>query len=377
MKILHIIPHIHNEASGPSYSVTSLAKSLSRFNNHVEIDCLSNSSYIDCNLKINYFTELFGSTLSGISINQPISLLKKSSNFDLIHNHSLWSMINFTSGFLITNKKVKYVVSPRGTLSNWSMNYRKIKKKIFWPLQKKSMNRADIIHVTSNLEYDEVRSLGFKQPIMIIPNGMHIPDNLKSTNLVPKNKTLLFLSRIHYKKGIENLIKAWKLLQNDFPDWSLIIVGEGEEWYVNKIKNLIKLNKLNRVAFKGPLYGSEKFAQYNQSNLFILPSFSENFGMVIAESLACSCPVITTKNTPWDMLEEFDCGWSINNDLDSICKKLRYAMQLNPKTLKQKGINGKNYIQKNYSWDLIGNKFNKCYNWISNGGEVPTEIKFN
>ena len=167
--------------------------------------------------------------------------------------------------------------------------------------QKKDLQMADCIHATSNSEAKNIRALGFTNPIALIPNGINLLDYPDYNKLPNTKRKLLFLSRIHEKKGIELLINSWNELDTKYTkDWEIEIIGSGSDEYIQNLKELINKYKLNSsIVISKPIYGIQKLKKYQSSDLFVLPSYSENFGIVIAEALACKLPVITTKGVPW------------------------------------------------------------------------------
>ncbi|EFK96553.1 Glycosyl transferase, group 1 [sediment metagenome] len=131
-------------------------------------------------------------------------------------------------------------------------------------------------------------------------------------------KTLLFLSRIHPKKGLDILLRAWGRLQGRYQDWRIEVVGPDNEGYLTAMQELAVELRLERVEFRGPLFGTDKLAAYANADAYVLPSWSENFGYTVAEALAAGTPVITTRETPWSVLEREGCGWWIDTGLDSL-----------------------------------------------------------
>ncbi len=150
------------------------------------------------------------------------------------------------------------------------------------------------------------------------------------------------MSRIHPKKGIEILIESWKRLTGKYKDWNVVIAGNGEENYISYLKELIKNNYLDSsVSIIPPVFGEMKRKLYCESSLFVLPTYSENFGMVIAEALACGIPVITTTGTPWEELNTNKIGWCVELSVENIVLTIETAIQLGEeKSLKwgKKGI---------------------------------------
>ena len=364
IKIVHVVPHLQ-EAAGPSYSVPRLCESISEAGGEVCLKCLS-EPLAGLGIEVRKYSQIsWVLPKFGFSCSLTKSLFKDSSTIDIIHNHSLWSMINIASGFVVPGRSAKYIVSPRGTLSKWALSHSKLKKFIFWPAQKRALRAADLIHATSYMEYEEIRDLGFRNPVAIIPNGIDIPKGIKVelTNLkIPKK--LLFLSRVHKKKGIENLLKAWQFIQSRYPNWTLEVVGKGDDDYVRSLKaSAIKLG-LVRFELSNAIYGVEKSYKYYSSDLFILPSKSENFGMVVAEALAHGVPVITTRGTPWSDLQHKNCGWWVNGDVQSLIASLEIAMNVPDEQLIEMGLNGRNFMLEEFAWEPIGFRMMESYRWL-------------
>ena len=373
MKIVHIVPNINDEASGPSYTVPRLCKSLANLKHKVVLSCIEGNSF-SSNVKLQTHSSWPFLKRYGISHEHVKSSIKASNTADIVHNHILWSMVNIAAGWIVPDKKAKLVTSPRGTLSEWALRHHRFRKKLFWPMQKRLLEKADLIHATSKSEYEDIRRLGLKQPVIIIPNGIDIPD-IGQKNSTNNERVILFLSRIHPKKGLELLINAWGSIENKYENWKLNIVGDGEKNYVSSLKNKVKNKNLNNVIFTGPLYGSEKQAAYQNADLFILPTHSENFGMVVAEALANACPAIVSQEAPWSGLKEHHCGWWIPNNIESLETTLDLAMSTPQKELQIMGSNGRVWMEQDFSWDKIAILMEEGYNWLINDGKLPKTVK--
>ena len=207
-----------------------------------------------------------------------------------------------------------------------------------------------------------------------MPNGIDLPDLVPRT--VPEEqRTLLFLSRVHPKKGIELLLCAWAELEARFPEWRLRIVGPGGADYIASLKAQAMSNGSSRVAFEGPLYGDAKAVAYRNADLFVLPTHSENFGMVVAEALAQECPAIVSQGAPWSGLESERCGWWIRNDVESLHGALSEAMVQPRQALQVMGVRGRQLMQIDFDWSLLGQQMASAYRWLIEGGEVPSCIR--
>jgi glycosyltransferase involved in cell wall biosynthesis len=371
-KIIHTLPSIKNEASGPTYSVVRLCGCLLQQGSQVEL--LTLKSEDSQNLNYNkQFENGFGPKRLGDSpeMKRYLASQARLNQIELLHNHSLWMMPNVYPGFVARKHKIPYVVSPRGCFTEYAMSIGSRIKKIFWPiLQKPSLDSVSLFHATAETEYEDIRRLGFKQPVAIIPNGIDLPviENVKKPD---EGYTLLFLSRIHPNKGLDLLLKAWCAVQNEFPKWRLLIAGPDENNHLNDLKRMSNELGLERVHFIGPIYGVDKWKLMASSDLFVLPSYSENFGMVVAESLAAGTPAIVLKGAPWRMLEDNHAGWWVEIDLPSLIACFKKSMSLSKLELHFMGQKGRELMRSSFSWDLITKKMKITYDWLRHGGDIP------
>ncbi len=278
----------------------------------------------------------------------------------VIHVQGVWLPYLGIASHFAARKSIPLVVSPRGMLTPWAMQYRSLRKKIAWLLyQKRWIKRANMIHCTGEEEARQVSALGIMQPKVITPNGTVIPDkiNRRSTD---QEKTILFLSRIHPKKGLLNLVDA--LAGIDLKGWKVILVGYDEGNYRAVVEQAVEKEDLSsKVIFQGPVEDSEKWQVYRNADLFVLPSHSENFGIVVAEALAAGLPVITTTGTPWQDLERCGCGWWVEPEVSEIRKALNEALALTDEERWAMGKKGRELVKDQYSWKSIGAQMKNSY----------------
>jgi glycosyltransferase involved in cell wall biosynthesis len=296
-----------------------------------------------------------------------------SGTVDVIHNNSIWMMPNVYPGWVTKGTNVPLVVSPHGTFSEWAMQRSRAIKSIFWhSLQKSALHRTALFHATAESEYEDIRRLGFRQPVALIPNGIDIP-HFENRRYCGK-KTLLFLGRVHSVKGVNLLLRAWAGLGPAFPDWILRIVGPGDVRYVEKLQGLAASLAVERVSFAGPLYGDAKVEAYRAADLFVLPTHSENFGIAVAEALATGCPVVTTRGAPWSGLVGNRAGWWIDIGVEPLRVALEEAMSKHPAELAQMGLRGRTWMERDFSWGRIAAQMIESYRWIREGGSRPEWI---
>ena len=374
MKLVHVVPHIDQEAAGPSYSVPRLCQSLAACGNEVELSCLAARGEIrGVLLDLHSQWPILGRFAISSSLTR--ALRRKAEVVDVVHNHSLWSMVNVAAGWVVPGRHAKLVTSPRGTLSAWALSRNKTLKRWLWPLQRRVLARADLLHATSAVELQEIRALGFVAPVVVLPNGIDLPAlPTPPPQAGTDTRSLLYLARIHPIKGLDRLLRAWQQLEPRHPQWRMVIAGKGEVAHVGEMRALATQLGVQRVEFPGPLYGEAKAHAYFGADLFVLPTYSENFGLVVAEALAHGCPAVVSRGAPWPELESEGCGWWVDNSVQTLASALDAAMQLSPEVLAIMGMRGRAWMERDFGWAAIGKKMDAAYRWVVTGGDRPTFI---
>ena len=375
MRCVHLTSSVAEEASGPTYSVVRLSESIIANNVDVRLLSLSSSPNSSSLPYLNLFPPGFGPHRLGRSPAM-FNWLKRQATelqINILHSHSMWMMPNVYPGWISKIYGIPYVHSPRGTLSEWAFNFGSPVKKLFWPLiQKPSLESVNCFHATAYTEYEDIRRLGFSQPVAIIPNGIDMPPPLPK--FYSSQRTLLFLGRVHPKKGLDLLLAAWCQVQDKYKDWNLRIVGPDNDGYLIKMKKMASRLNLERVIFDDVLYGMDKWEAYQNSDLFVLPTYSENFGMVVAEALSSGVPAIVTKGAPWEGLETRGAGWWIDIGVDPLVACLNQVLSLPRVTLESMGNRGKVWMQNDYSWKIIGARMTETYSWLSGRADKPNFV---
>lgn len=376
VRVIHVVPSISEEASGPSYSVVRLCEALIAEGEEVSLAALDWAPMPSPPSFLETFPLGWGPRRLGRSpaMARLLAARAKSGAVDLIHNHSLWMMPNVYSGMVARRRDVPFVVSPRGTLSEWAIQSGSALKRVFWSLlQRPALAATTCFHATAESEYQDIRRMGYRNPVAIIPNGVDIP------LLPPKNhrpsRTLLFLGRIHPVKGLDILLRAWRVVQDRFPDWNLRIAGPDSRGHLPRMRRLTRELGLVRTEFCGALMGERKWQAYRDADLFVLPTYSENFGMAVAEALAAGTPAIVTKGAPWGGLETQRAGWWIEIGVDALAACLGDALPTSPARLAEMGRAGREWMLRDYSWERIGRQLSGVYRWLLEGGEPPRPVR--
>lgn len=373
MKVLTFIQDIDNTHGGPSRSVPMLVKGLAEVG-------------VDITLMTVRSEQMNTHALDGASAKlhildsfdtKEVEEYVKAEKFEIIQIQSMWDPRYHKLVKIAQKLNIPYLITPRGMLEPWSLTQSKWKKKLAMLLyQKADLQKAACIFTTADMEAQHVHDLGINVPCSVIPNGIETEGYPCRNNDYDVKKQVLFLSRIHVKKGIELLLEAWKRIQTDYPEWILKIVGNGEDAYICSLKVKVKeLNLDGYVQISEPVFGKAKIDLYQSSSLFCLPSFSENFGMVIAEAMSCGVPVITTTNCPWEILNETNTGWCIDLSVENLEKALREAMSMDAVELYEKGQQSSKLVFENFNYRNVAKRTADLYQWIFKGGETPDYIR--
>lgn len=265
------------------------------------------------------------------------------------------------------------IISPRGTVVDWSLNQKWLRKRLGWHLwEKENFRSASLFHATCDEEAESIRRMGIQTPVAVIPNGVAYPvAGPRPSGHGPRR--MLFLSRLHPKKGLDLLVDAWGALWSRFPDWVLDLAGPDEDGYGAAMQQ--RADRLgipvDRIRFLGPQYGDAKWDLYRQAELFVLPSHSENFGNVIAEALSQGVPVITTHGTPWAELQHRNCGWWIEVGTSPLQQALAQALALPAEKLASMGGRGRDLVQQQFEWRTVAEAFTHCYQWALDPHALP------
>ena len=264
MRIIHVVPAIAEEASGPTYSVVRLCESLISQGQELTLAALDWAPMPSPPSFLKTFPLGWGPRKLGRSpmMRRWLGEQAEFKNVDILHNHGMWQMNSVYPGWAAKNGNINLVISPRGAFSAWAMRHGSVMKKVFWPtLQRPALEQATCFHATAVSEYEDIRRLGFRQPVAIIPNGIDIPDLPVTGNR--DYRTLLFLGRVHRVKGLDMLLPAWRAVQDRFPDWRLMIAGGddgyyGKSGYLEELHSLVQSLGLERIVFVGALYDTAK-----------------------------------------------------------------------------------------------------------------------
>jgi glycosyltransferase involved in cell wall biosynthesis len=375
MKVAHVCSTLDREANGMSKAVLDMTASLASLDCDVEVyttgDPPPRSTErvpIHCHQSWQVPRKLL------VSPTLRTAVESAAEDADVIHSHGLWTLPPAYALRAALRTRRPTVVTAHGAFNPWPLSQSRLQKRIIWSLiHRRLFRKATCLHATADAEVTAYRQMRLKAPIAVIPLGIEIPETLSNREQQPFRK-LLFLGRLHPKKGIELLLPAWKQVQDAASDWELHIVGPGEDAYVAHLQEMARSLGCKRVNFRGPVYGNEKNTEYRSADAFVLTTLDENFGLAVAEALAHGVPALVTHGAPWSGLTSRKCGWWVDISVPTIAGALSELTIASSGELSQMGAAGRKWMREDFSIDSMGRKLRELYAWLLGGGNAPTFV---
>lgn len=302
---------------------------------------------------------------------------------DVLHSHALWQYPSCLAKEWHSQHRRPHLISPRGALDPWALSHAAWKKKIAgWLFENVHLRAASCLHALSEAEASSFRRYGLRNPIAIIPNAVDLPLLEKLKKESGKQKTLLFLGRLHPKKGLIPLLRTWAELKKAKSSrqltetWNLLIAGWDQGGHQAELKRLCrKLGIESSVQFHGPAYGEEKEQLYRRTDAFILPSFSEGLPMAVLEAWSYGLPVFMTEacNLP----EGFEHGAAFKLELEETkIQGLTPLLEVSDLELREMGQRGRRLVEERFTWPVVATRMKAVYEWLLGGGPHPPEVQF-
>jgi glycosyltransferase involved in cell wall biosynthesis len=327
--------------------------------------------------------KVLGPSLIGFSPAMEASITgSEGDHFDVIHQHGIWC-----ANSRVTNRWRKVyrrptVLNPQGTLESYTLQLSRRKKYLAYLLyERQNLCHAACLQATCLAELASFRAFGLRNPIAVIPNGVPNGWTLTAGNalqfrekyaLPPDRRIVLFVSRLHPKKGLPLLIQAISNGRRHFSDWIFVIAGPDEVGHKNELIEQIRSTDTSElIYFTGPVWAEDKRNAFAAADLFVLPTHSDNFAIAVTEALGAGLPVITTYGAPWPELKDYDCGWWVPVDAAAIQDALIDAVNRPSGVLVAMGERGRALVKERYTWERIAEKTLELYRWLLYGGNSP------
>ena len=393
MKILHVIPSLSPQLGGPTLVALNLVYALRKIGIDAEIATTNYGLDVPTGRRINYtfessqnlnvpvwFSPYTPPVLKEFLFSKPLTdwLWQHLTDYDLIDNHYLFSYAPTCAAAIAQMKGIPYTIRTMGQLSSWALAQSHRKKQLYTALiQRKQLDQAAAIHVTAEGEADDVRGFGIlRTPTVNLPLGVSIPtpipdakQSLREFYSIPEESfVLLFLSRLHHKKRPELLLQAIAKLKAQGHQCHAVVAGVGEADYVTELKELVDSTGISQqVTFAGFVQGSHKDLLLQGSDLFVLPSYSENFGIAVAEALAAGLPVVISPGVQIaPEIAAAQAGCVVSNKLPLLVNEIASLLR-SPARRKAMGEQGQRFAKERYSWESIALELSQTYQKISSG----------
>jgi glycosyltransferase involved in cell wall biosynthesis len=385
MKILHVIPSVAIARGGPSQAVLEMVKALNGVDGiEAEIATTNDNGVEVLNVPLGqcsqyqqvpiWFFSRFSPNIHAVrefafSGDLTIWLWQNVHKYDLLHIHAIFSYPSTVAMAIARHRRIPYIIRPLGQLCNWSLQQSKQKKQVYLQLiERANLSHCRSIHFTSEQEQQEASTLNLPVPNFILPHGLSTPQTLVNArqrlrqhfNLPADEPIVLFLSRIHPKKGLDYLIPALASISDQ--RFTFILAGEGSSDYEVELKSLIIANNIqDRTHWTGFVTGELKNLLLQGSDLFVLTSYSENFGVSVLEALAAGIPALVTPGVALsDLISHQKLGYVPELDVQSIANSIRQSLK-DPDAAKAIGDRARQFILANYGWGSIAAKLANIY----------------
>jgi len=385
MKIVHVVPSLSPAAGGPTRAVLQLTDALAA-SDAAQVRLITQSAVGHAIASSNspLVGRLVGDSRNGLTLalglpgRRVLTAALNAQLPDLLHANGIWHPLNHWCASTARRRGIPLVIHPRGMLEPWALAWKGGKKRLALALyQRRDLESAALLVATAEKEAEHFRQFGLRQPIALVPNGIDLQGALSYCTVLRERaqgiRRALFLGRIHPVKGLVNLMEAWASVAP--AGWHLQLAGPDADGHLGEIRRLSRrLGISEQVQYLGELDDAAKWAVYRQAELFVLPSFTENFGVVVAEALAAGLPVITTTGTPWQDLQTYGCGWWVAPSVGGLNDALSDAMRAPYQCLREMGERGRNYVQR-YDWSHIAVDMLDVYRWVLGRGPRPDYVR--
>ena len=371
---------------GPIVSMYNTTTELAKLGVEINVSTSSANGKVHLNvdtntykkLKNNLFVKYYKDTVIGRFSWSFTKNIKRDIKYnDIVHIQDIFSLYIPVSLYYANKYNKPIIISTRGSFCAWCLSTKKsFLKKIWLKLFINPFVKNAAWHATSIEEKRDILKVYPVAKVCIIPNGINLSDYGKHEKLNKKDfvykftnikkesidKIIISMGRIHQKKGFDILITSFEKMLADHPNSILLIAGKDDGELNELLKLISKLNLQEHVFFIGQVYGQDKINFYANADLFILTSHDENFGNVYLESLASGTPIIATKNTPWNIVEDYKCGKCVENFPESIYKAINSLFLRDKKVLNYNAIE----LSKKFTWKRIAHSFSDKYTEIYN-----------
>ena len=299
-----------------------------------------------------------------------------------IHIHGIWETHCFVTAGMARSCKRPYIISAHGMLDDWALRHKRLKKALYaaW-VETNNLQCATCLRALTRDEVSDYRRIGITAPVAVIPSGVEAPSGTTADlfwqsypELVGK-RIILFLGRLHPKKGLHLLMQAWRQVAQQYADTQLVIAGPDPEGMTASLQQMTtEFGLADSVTLAGMLSGDAKWAALAAASLFVLPSYSEGFSVAVLEALAMGIPVIVSGACHFPEVAENECGWVIQPEVVALENALRQYLELPRDAINGMGKRGRALAETRYSWPAVGKQMAEVHDWLL-GGQKPASVE--
>jgi glycosyltransferase involved in cell wall biosynthesis len=394
MKVLHVIPSIAQVRGGTSQATIEMVRALRSHGVDAEIATTNDNGpdllEVPLRQRIEYeqvpiwFFPRFSPSIKSLrefafSSQLTTWLWQHITDYNLLHVHAIFSYASTVAMAIARLRCLPYVVQPHGLLCNWSLQQAASKKQIYLTLTEyANLNHSQALVFTSQQEQQQVSQLGLISPSLILPLGLDLPfprpdarHRLRQLLNVPEDEpVILFMSRLHPKKGLDYLISALgKLRARRF---TFVLAGSGSSDYEAEVNNLLVSVGIDERTYRsGFVEGEMKDLLMQGADIFALTSYSENFGVAVLEAMAVGLPVVVTPGVALaSVVEQYQLGYVPELDVAAIASSLQHCLDY-PQTTKEMGEHARHLVREQYTWERNASKLNEVYATILKQDSLP------
>lgn len=395
MRVLHVISSLNSRAGGTFTAVRDIA--IAQANSGLDVSVCTTYRGVDELLDLEKLRILFLSSGIALYTFKAVSPMLASwklykwlngrRDFDCFHIHGLYRLPTAIAAYLSYKNQIPYLMTPHGSLAPflykqsrygyWGLRLKRLYERV---LEKHNLDRASAIHFTSHEEALDAGVLNIKAPFVVLPIGIdwHSYESLpqfgsfrQQAKLDSNTPLILFLGRVDFKKGIDLLVHSFAQVLKEIPQARLAIVGPDSSGYLQKVHMWCKELKIEKeVIFINHLEPSQVKEAYVDANVFILPSYNENFGITVIEAMACKCPVIISDQVNiWREIQNGSAGIIIQLSVDRLTKAVMKILN-DPEEAKSMGLSGRILARDQYDWNSIVARFAELYVSIIDGSII-------
>lgn len=298
-----------------------------------------------------------------------------------VHIHGIWETHCAVGANLAQASRTPYIVSAHGMLERWALQSKRLKKALYATLvETDNLRRAACLRALTGTEVSDYRRIGLTNSVAVVPSGVAVPSGISTAPFLEAHphlsgkRVVLFLGRLHSKKGLTLLLRAWRRAAHSTEDARLVIAGPDFDGTRKTLEAMVaEFDMAGQVTFAGMLAGDMKWSALATASVFVLPSYSEGFSVAVLEALGMGVPVIVSRGCNIPEVGEHGCGWTIEPEERALVSALEESLRTPALELQAIGDRGRSLVESRYSWSVVGKQMAEVYRWVL-GGPLPGNV---